>query len=480
MLLDDILRILKSNSKKIAYRIGENSYTYKQLYKYVCNLYNYILENNKDKAPIVIFGGKEVYMKTAFLACSYAGIPYVPIDENIPIDRVYNIIDQIKPNFVIGNIKTDVKNLDTNSIYKIIEKEEYKDINKIYMMPDDTYYIIFTSGTTGNPKGVEVTYSNLDSCINWLENITKAKNEVILNQANFSFDLSVADLYLSLVSESEHFIINTKSMIDFRTIFKELKMSHSTMAVLTPSFADLLLTDKMFSEELLPELKTIIFCGEKLLNSTVDEIYYRFNNLKIINTYGPTECTFAVTSIEIPKGYNAEIPAGKPKEDVKILIINEDGKVVENGKIGEILIMGKSVAKGYTNKKTDKFRTINGENAYLTGDIGYIKNEMLYVLGRKDSQIKFKGYRIELKDIEQNIMNLGDIEKVKVLPKENELGKIISIIAFIKTKNKTEFEIKEGLKKKLPSYMMPKIKIIKEFPINKNGKCDEKKLIEEY
>ena len=105
MLLDDILRILKSNSKKIAYRIGENSYTYKQLYKYVCNLYNYILENNKDKAPIVIFGGKEVYMKTAFLACSYAGIPYVPIDENIPIDRVYNIIDQIKPNFVIGNIK---------------------------------------------------------------------------------------------------------------------------------------------------------------------------------------------------------------------------------------------------------------------------------------------------------------------------------------------------------------------------------------
>ena len=105
---------------------------------------------------------------------------------------------------------------------------------------------------------------------------------------------------------------------------------------------------------------------------------------------------------------------------------------------------------------------------------------MLYVLGRKDSQIKFKGYRIELKDIEQNIMNLGDIEKVKVLPKENELGKIISIIAFIKTKNKTEFEIKEGLKKKLPSYMMPKIKIIKEFPINKNGKCDEKKLIEEY
>ena len=480
MLLDDILRILKSNSKKIAYRIGENSYTYKQLYKYVCNLYNYILENNKDKAPIIIFGGKEVYMKTAFLACSYAGIPYVPIDENIPIDRVYNIIDQIKPNLVIGNIKTDVKNLDTNSIYKIIEKEEYKDINKIYMMPDDTYYIIFTSGTTGNPKGVEVTYSNLDSCINWLENITKAKNEVILNQANFSFDLSVADLYLSLVSESEHFIINTKSMIDFRTIFKELKMSHSTMAVLTPSFADLLLTDKMFSEELLPELKTIIFCGEKLLNSTVDELYYRFNNLKIINTYGPTECTFAVTSIEIPKEYQGEIPAGKPKKDVKILIINEDGKVVENGKIGEILIMGKSVAKGYTNKKTDKFRTINGENAYLTGDIGYIKNEMLYVLGRKDSQIKFKGYRIELKDIEQNIMNLGNIEKVKVLPKENELGKIISIIAFIKTKNKTEFEIKEGLKKKLPSYMMPKIKIIKEFPINKNGKCDEKKLIEEY
>ena len=479
MILNDILEILKSDSENNAYRIGVNNYTYNELYKYVCNLYWFLLEKNRSKKPVVIYGSKEIYMKASFLACSFAGMPYVPIDINIPKDRVDEIIKQINPDVIIGDLEKDVRAIKSNDIYSIMNNNNFNGINKIYMKPQDTYYIIFTSGTTGKPKGVEITYSNLNSCIKWLKDITNAKNEIILNQANFSFDLSVADLYLSLVTESEHFIINTNNMIDFKKIFNELKTSRVTLAVMTPSFADLFLTDKLFSEELLPELKIIIFCGEKLLKSTVNELYLRFKRLKIINTYGPTECTFAVTSFEIPRNFDEEIPVGIPKNDVDIFVLDDNDKELKDGEKGELLISGESVAKGYINLKTNKFITYKGKSAYKTGDIGYIKNGNIYIIGRKDSQIKYKGYRIELKDIESNIMDLEEIDKVVVLPKLNENKKVEMLIAFVKTKNKTEFDIKKELKKKLPSYMIPKIKIINEFPINKNGKCDEKRLMKE-
>lgn len=201
MILDDILKILKSNSNTKAYTIGDESYTYSELYKYVCNIYYYLLEKNTNKLPVIVYGHKDVYMKATFLACSFLGITYIPIDESMPRDRVNLIINQVKPNLVIGNLSlANYENITKEQIEKIMYNNNYKDIDTIYMNEENIYYIIFTSGSTGIPKGVKVTYKNIDSCINWLKDITQADREVILNQANFSFDLSVADLYLSLVS----------------------------------------------------------------------------------------------------------------------------------------------------------------------------------------------------------------------------------------------------------------------------------------
>ena len=474
MVLDDILNILKS-SKNTAYTVDGKSYTYSELYKYVCNIYEFLLTNNKDNKPVIVYGNKEVYMKASFLACSFAGITYVPISENMPQERVNKIIEQIQPNLIIG------KNIKKNKIVEIMNNNNFKDINNIYLKPEDIYYIIFTSGSTGIPKGVKVTYDNVDSCVNWLKKITNIKKGVILNQADFSFDLSVADLYLSLISESEHFIINT-SKLDFKTMFNELNKSNANLMVVTPSFVDLLLLDKSFGKELLPNLKTIIFCGEKLLQTTINKLYSRFDNIKIINCYGPTECTFAVTSIEVNKNME-EIPVGIPKDDVKIYIVDDNLKELKDGEIGEILIAGKSVADGYLNTENKSFIQYKNQKAYLTGDLGYIKNKVLYYKSRKDSQIKFKGYRIELADIEKNLEELNYIEKAVVVTKINDDNKVTNIIAFVKLRENIEIKetvINKDLQIKIPEYMRPKIKIIKEFPINKNGKCDKKKLLEEY
>lgn len=256
--------------------------------------------------------------------------------------------------------------------------------------------------------------------------------------------------------------------------------------VATPSFLDLLLVDKSFNEKLMPNLTTIIFCGEKLLKSTIDKLYERFKKLKIINCYGPTECTFAVTSIEIPRNTLnlSEIPVGKVKNDCEIVIVDENLKPVKDGVVGEILIIGNSVADGYTQEsKNDNFITYHNQKAYLTGDLGYMEKGCLYYKCRKDKQIKYKGYRIELTDIEKNLQDFDYIEKAVVVAKEDKNNKISKLIAFVKMKENIEkniLEIKEDLKKKIPEYMCPTIKIVKGFPINQNGKCDEKKLLEEY
>ena len=487
MILDDILVNLKSQKLKVAYTYKKVSYSYYEFYKFVCNIYNFLMLKNPNKLPVIVYGHKDVYMKATFLACSYAGITYVPIDESIPKDRVELIINQVKPKFIIGDFcATNCENISVMQIEKIMSNNDFKEIDKIYMRPEDIYYIIFTSGSTGVPKGVKVTYKNVNSCIKWLKEITKAEREVVLNQANFSFDLSVADLYLSLVSGSEHYIIDNNSELDLNKIFEQLKLSNGSIAVMTPSFADILLLDKSFGKNLMPNLKTILFCGEKLLSSTVNKLYSRFDNLKIINSYGPTECTFAVTSIEITKEIANEenIPIGIPKKDVQIYIVDENMNILSDGKIGEILIVGESVSDGYLgNVKNKSFIDYNKKRAYLTGDLGYIKNDVLYYKSRKDNQIKFKGYRIELFDIENNLQALNYIDKAVVIARKNKDNEVLNIISFVKLRenfNQTELEIRKDLQLKIPKYMCPKIKIIKEFPINKNGKCDKKRLMEEF
>lgn len=485
MILDDILVNLKKEDEKISYTYQGISYTFHDFYRFVCNIYHFLKKENSSRKPVIVYGQKQVYQKATFLACSFAGMTYVPMSQEMPMDRIRKIIEQVKPGLIVGDLESEeIKNFSQKEIEKIMKKEDYEEIETIAMKPEDIYYIIFTSGSTGVPKGVKVSYKNVNSCIRWLQEITSAENEVILNQADFSFDLSVADLYLSLVSKSEHYILEKNHKMDFSKWFENLRKSKATMAVLTPSFADLLLLDKRFDEALMPNLRKIFFCGEQLLKSTVDKLYERFSKVKIVNLYGPTECTFAVTSMEIPRDFTFEtIPCGKVKQDCEIVILNEAGMPVKDGELGEILIVGESVASGYVaENQMDKFVTYYEQPAYLTGDLGYLKNGILYYKCRKDRQIKWKGYRIELADVERNLLDSSYVERAVVVAKKEEHDKVSKMIAFVKLKEnikKSVLEIKKDLEQRVPNYMCPAIKIVTRFPVNRNGKCDEQKLLED-
>lgn len=347
------------------------------------------------------------------------------------------------------------------------------------------YTILFLhQEVLGKPKGVKITYNDLNSFINWFRTcVIPCNKSIILNQAAFSFDLSVADLYLALVTKSKLIVLNKSIQMDFLNLFELLKASNIEIAVMTPTFAEILLMDKSFNNELLPNLKTIYFCGEILSIKTAKELLSRFNETEIINSYGPTECTVAVTFVKVDNELIKKeiLPIADfklYKQNANIYIVDDNLKEVKEGEIGEILICGDSVADGYLNVPNNKFIVFNKEKGYLTGDLGYIKNSKLYYKERKDRQIKYKGYRIELSDIEQNVEKLDEIEKCKVIPKTID-NKVVKIIAFVKLKNSynaNAMELQKKLKKYLPDYMCPKIKVLEEFPINNNGKIDIERL----
>ncbi len=470
-MLNKILENLKQYPSYMCYQIKDKTYTNQDLYRYVSNIYTFLIKekNCKKQEKVLVYGHKEIYMIASFLACAFAGLTYVPVDITIPDGRKKKIIEQVNPKIIIDK-----------EIENIMDREKYKEISKIDMKDEDIFYIIFTSGSTGEPKGVQITYSNLKSCTKWLEDICNIENAVILNQANFSFDLSVADIYLSLLTKSKHYIIERNTQKDFKILFQELQKSNATFAVFTPSFADLLLVDKNFNKSLMPNLQKILFCGEKLTKNTVNKLYNRFENIQIINSYGPTECTFAVTSTEVKQ--NEEISIGKPKQDVCIYVVDEDLNELNENEIGEFLISGKSVGKGYLNPSLNKNRFINfkNEKTYCTGDLGYKKDGKFYCIGRKDKQIKYNGYRIELSEIEKAFYNIEYVEKVIVTTTKNDEGKVNKIIAFVKGNCEiSKQELKKEISQTLPEYMIPRIKIIKTMPINENGKIDEKSLLEE-
>ena len=195
-MLNKILNNLKMYPEDECYEINDKVYKNKDLYKYVCNIYNYLLKNNPNRKSVIVYGHKDIYMIASFLACSFAGMAYIPVDESIPNERRKKIVEQVKPNVILDK-----------KIEKTMLNEKYNEISKIYMTGEDTYYIIFTSGSTGIPKGVQVSYNNVKSCMKWLENICNIKNGIILNQANYSFDLSLPDIYLPLLTRSKHYIL---------------------------------------------------------------------------------------------------------------------------------------------------------------------------------------------------------------------------------------------------------------------------------
>ena len=457
-----------------------------------------------DKSPVVVFGGQEYEMLATFVALTKSGHAYIPIDSHSALERVAAIVEVAEPSLIIAINDFPLADV-AAPIFSAEQVQTAFREGASYELShpvqgDDNYYIIFTSGTTGKPKGVQISHNNLLSFTNWMitdkEFATPACPQM-LAQPPYSFDLSVMYWAPTLALGGTLFALPSAVTQDFKQLFETILSLPIAIWTSTPSFADMALLSDDFNSQKLPRLTHFYFDGEELTVKTAQKLRDRFPQARIINAYGPTEATVALSAVAVTDEMlqNCKrLPIGYTKADSPTFVIDEEGQKVPNGQQGEIIVCGPAVSKGYLNnpeKTAEAFFEFEGLPAYHTGDVGSMTDEGLLLYGgRMDFQIKFNGFRIELEDVSQNLNKSKYIDSAVAVPRYNKDHKVQNLLAYVILKDGVaeQFEreiditkaIKEDLQDIMMSYMMPSKFLYREtLPLTPNGKIDIKGLISE-
>lgn len=464
----------------IAYRCGANVLSYGELRRRSAKAAGFFALSGFTR--VMIYGKREPDIFAAITGCIKSRTEYAFCDASIPDARLNAIIGQFNPQaLVCGGTppkKCSVPVIPFDNIVFAKLPSRVQSCNC-----SENVYTVFTSGTSGSPKGISISAENYRSFYRWFSSvpaIKETKPAVVLNQASFSFDLSVAAISLCIYTNASMCTLSPDAASDFKRLFVELKSSAAELAVITPSFAELCLCDKSFGRKIMPELKVVFFCGEPLKPTTARKLFERFDGLRIVNAYGPSEscCAVCATEITPDDAGNDILPAGDISSAAVEIIIAEGNKRVADGTCGEIALRGQSVARGYISGEKGGFRCFEKKRCFFTGDIGCIIGGKLYINGRIDNQVKVAGYRIELEDIERNLCVIKGVDNAAAAL--CGLGERKVVCAFAVTERDT-CVISAELAKLLPSYMLPKkIFAVKKLPVTENGKCDRRRLAELY
>jgi D-alanine--poly(phosphoribitol) ligase subunit 1 len=455
-------REIDQAAAKLAFAGADRSITWKQLKELSDKICSTLEKTNiPEGAPVIIYGEKEIFFLAAILSCYRKKLPFIPIEPSLPQKRIDNIIAQTKSEAII--ICGDYSNAPKLSLQITgdLVANGKASFETIYT---NIAYILFTSGSSGEPKGVLVTRDNLVSFTSWFcRDFPVDRESIFINQASLLFDISLADLFGTLQCGGSA-VFNSSSQITNGEFFLRIQEAQGTYWNSTPSFLSFCFTNKEFIEKHFPSLKTFTLSGEDLSPVLVRELYDRFPSVEVINAYGPTEVCIFSSRISIERGMldAASLPISR---------LPQEFLLIENG---ELILRGPQVAQGYLGGET-----FNGR--FATGDLVEEKNGLLYYKGRKDDQVKLNGYRIELNEIKHVLEQHASVAKAECLPLVVH-HKIKRLIAFVELNTEEDpIDLKKHLASLLPSYMIPsEIIPVKEFPHTSSFKTDKKKLLETY
>ena len=495
LLLDGISRRLPDS---VAIEDKQTSLTYKQYDDFALSIGSRIIDlqqNWSRPGPVAVYLPKGYECLVSFMGIMYSGNIYVPIDEKMPATRLDKLLDNLSPVYVITNEKNKAVlqslSFDDGKILIYDELVAYPPCKesalvRVGMIVDaDPIYIMYTSGSTGVPKGVVITHRGVLDYADWVvDTFGISSDSVFGNQAPFHFDNSILDIYSCLLTGAKLVII-PEQLFQFPGKLPEFVAQKQIDTIFwVPTVMINVANSGAFDDEgLSPScLKRVLFCGEEMPNKPLNIWRKHFPDVVYANLYGPTEITDVCTYYIVDREYadSDPLPIGGPCKNTKVLILNDDDKAAALGEIGELCILGSGVALGYWNSHevTEKVFTDNPlnpffkEKMYRTGDLVFMNDEgRIIFLGRKDSQIKHKGNRIEMGEIETAAKSINGIKNACLLYNKEEQE--IVMFVTLTVPELTDKRINRELLKLVPRYMLPdRIIIMDDFPLNPNGKID--------
>ena len=446
---------------------------------------------------IGLYMDRSIEMMIGMLAVQKAGGVYVPLDPTYPSTRIEAIMNQshvrivLTQRYLLANIpETDgCEILCLESLLQNAGEEKTDNLN-LPIQGEDLMYILFTSGSTGEPKGVMIRHSNYASYIKAILerlHITEPLQYIVVT--TFAADLGSFCLYAPLLTGGSVHIVAYEKATDGEWLADYFKNNTIDVIKMVPSHFEALQSAE--HAELIVPRKLLIFAGEAVHKETIQKVYQYNRDCKVWNNYGPSETTVSVLAYEITQDNlddYEDIPLGQPLSNAYGYVLDEKMNPVPYGVIGELYLGGNGVAAGYLNRDEltkerfleDPFHKDNSKRIYKTGDlVRRMPDGNIMFLGRVDRQVKVRGYRIELGEIEEVLRNLEQVDEAVVnLCKEGENSYLCAyVILNPNFADVTTSEIRKAIKKKIPDYWMPSFfMILDTIPLNPNGKVDYKAL----